>query len=61
MGYLLTDKQVAIRLSTEPCTLLASEGPARILIGNLVRNAFQHATYGACQPIVPASLFVAQS
>lgn len=42
LAYLLTDKPVTVALATEPYTVHVPEGPARIVLGNLVRNAFQH-------------------
>ncbi|NEV64308.1 hypothetical protein [Thiorhodococcus minor] len=42
MRYLLSDKRVEVALETEPCELILPEVPARIVLGNLIRNAFQH-------------------
>ena len=44
--YLLTDKEVDVVTDTEPCTLLLPGAAARIALGNLVRNAFQHTQRG---------------
>lgn len=44
--YLLTDKEVDVVLDTEPCTLPLPGAAARIALGNLVRNAFQHTQRG---------------
>lgn len=46
MRYLLNKKDVKLELKTEPCTLLLPESPARIVLGNLIRNAFQHTWQG---------------
>ena len=45
--YLLKDKGVEIVVETEPHTVAAAEIPARIVLGNLIRNAFQHTWQGA--------------
>jgi len=46
MRYLLKDKQVVVELTTEkfPCT--AAEIVVRIVLGNLIRNAYQHTWEG---------------
>lgn len=47
--YLLKDKAVEIDLYTEPCTITLPEVAARIVLGNLIRNAFQHTWKGKVQ------------
>ncbi|MBK1649716.1 sensor histidine kinase [Rhabdochromatium marinum] len=42
MRYLLNEKRVCICLDTHPYNLSIPEVPARIVLGNLIRNAFQH-------------------
>ncbi len=44
--YLLNDKGMEIIVETSPYDALAAEIPARIVIGNLTRNAFQHTWQG---------------
>lgn len=46
MQYLLTKKEVQLELRTEPCTVFIPEIPARIVLVNLIRNAFQHTWEG---------------
>lgn len=46
MRYLLANKQVQLTVNTTPCRLLISESAARIVLGNLIRNAFQHTWEG---------------
>ena len=46
MRYLLKDKAVEVKLTTESCVVLLPEAPARIVLGNLLRNAFQHTWQG---------------
>lgn len=47
MRYLLKDKQVSITLETESFHCTASEIAARIVLGNLIRNAYQHTWEGS--------------
>lgn len=42
MRYLLRDKPVKIELHTSPTEITQSPAAVRIIIGNLIRNAFQH-------------------
>ncbi|EXJ12652.1 sensor histidine kinase [Imhoffiella purpurea] len=42
MRYLLNEKRVSVSLVTHPHRLVLPEVPARIVLGNLIRNAFQH-------------------
>ncbi|HDY85714.1 hypothetical protein LCGC14_0566000 [marine sediment metagenome] len=45
--YLLTDKRISIQLSTVPnSVIIQPEHPVRIVLGNLIRNAFQHTQQG---------------
>ena len=44
--YLLKDKQVDIIVETSACTVTVAEIPARIVLDNLIRNAFQHTCRG---------------
>lgn len=46
MRYLLKDKQVSVAIETEVFHCTASEIAARIVLGNLIRNAFQHTWEG---------------
>lgn len=46
MRYLLDRKEIELRVETGTHTVSLPEVPARIVIGNLVRNAFQHAMEG---------------
>lgn len=48
-GYLLRDKGVQVALDTRPSILTLAQVPARIVIGNLIRNAFQHTWRGSVQ------------
>lgn len=45
-GYLLRDKGVQVVLDTMPSVITLAQVPARIVIGNLIRNAFQHTWRG---------------
>jgi signal transduction histidine kinase len=42
LRYLLSEKQVDVELQLTPCDIDLPEIPARIVLGNLIRNAFQH-------------------
>ncbi|WP_029911756.1 sensor histidine kinase [Pelobacter seleniigenes] len=44
--YLLKNKKVALRIQTAAYQLNAPLTPARIVLGNLIRNAFQHSWQG---------------
>ncbi|MBU0960057.1 MAG: HAMP domain-containing histidine kinase, partial [Proteobacteria bacterium] len=46
MRYLLNKKDVELELQTESCSLILPESPVRIVLGNLIRNAFQHTWQG---------------
>ncbi|MCX4026250.1 HAMP domain-containing histidine kinase [Endozoicomonas sp. SM1973] len=46
MRYLLSSKQVSVHIETQPYTLYLPEAAARIVLGNLIRNAFQHTWEG---------------
>ena len=45
-SYLLRDKAVEVNLDTGPAVLTLPEVAARIVTGNLIRNAFQHTWQG---------------
>jgi len=45
-GYLLRDKEVQVILDTMPAVITLAWVPARIVTGNLIRNAFQHTWRG---------------
>ncbi|NDY72233.1 sensor histidine kinase [Desulfobacter hydrogenophilus] len=45
-GYLLRDKDVEVLLDTVPAVMTLAQVPARIVTGNLIRNAFQHTWCG---------------
>lgn len=47
MRYLLVSKQVSVHIETHPYTLYLPEAAARIVLGNLIRNAFQHTWEGS--------------
>ena len=45
--YLLTDKSISLNISTQlNSIILQPEHPVRIVLGNLIRNAFQHTQQG---------------
>lgn len=46
MRYLLNNKPVQVALSLSPHTLTQSQVATRIVVGNLIRNAFQHTWEG---------------
>ena len=46
MRYLLNGRAVTLKVQTSPCTLELPEAAARIVLGNLIRNAFQHTDEG---------------
>ncbi|MCK2182753.1 sensor histidine kinase [Halomonas getboli] len=46
LEYLLRDKAVTVELDTEPCRVILPEAPVRIVLGNLIRNAFVHTWEG---------------
>ncbi|WP_163835640.1 sensor histidine kinase [Spartinivicinus ruber] len=46
MRYLLASKQVTVDIQTQPHTVCLPEAAARIVLGNLIRNAFQHTWEG---------------
>ncbi|NQY26348.1 MAG: HAMP domain-containing histidine kinase [Piscirickettsiaceae bacterium] len=46
MVYLLNNKVIDLTLLTQSHPLYLAEIPARIILGNLIRNAFQHTTQG---------------
>ena len=66
MKYLLDRKDVELKVETHPCIVFLPEFPVRIVLGNLIRNAFQHTWEGCitirqqdnhvvvCNPQLPA-------
>jgi signal transduction histidine kinase len=44
--YLLGGKDISLIIETEPFRLAVATIPARIVLGNLIRNAFQHTRQG---------------
>ncbi|WP_165857756.1 sensor histidine kinase [Marinobacter sp. JSM 1782161] len=44
--YLLRDKDVTLDVQTDPATVALPDVAARVVIGNLIRNAFQHTWAG---------------
>lgn len=47
MKYLLQRKEVELEIETHPCSVFLPEFPVRIVLGNLIRNAFQHTWEGS--------------
>lgn len=47
MRYLLDRKEVELKVETNRCSVFLPEFPVRIVLGNLIRNAFQH-TWEGC-------------
>lgn len=47
LRYLLQGKQVELSVQVEPAELYLPDTPTRIVLGNLIRNAFQHTHSGA--------------
>ncbi len=47
MKYLLDRKDVELKVESHPCIVFLPEFPVRIVLGNLIRNAFQH-TWEGC-------------
>ena len=46
MRCLLDRKDVELKIETNPCSVVLPEFPTRIVLGNLIRNAFQHTRKG---------------
>ena len=46
LSYLLDNKPVQLQVETEPYIVNAAEIPCRIVLANLIRNAFQHTLEG---------------
>ncbi len=46
MQYLLSNKPVELRLDLSPCDISQSQVATQIVLGNLIRNAFQHTWEG---------------
>ncbi|MBU2978165.1 HAMP domain-containing sensor histidine kinase [Alteromonas sp. C1M14] len=51
LGYLLTGKQVTINIDTDNTEISLPATATRIVLGNLIRNAFQHTQQGSVQII----------
>lgn len=56
MRYLLNNKPVLVELSVSPSTLNQSQVATRIVVGNLIRNAFQHTWEGKVEITLSGSL-----
>jgi signal transduction histidine kinase len=48
-SYLLRDKAVQVQIDTAPCALELAPEPARIVLANIIQNAFQHTWEGEVQ------------
>jgi signal transduction histidine kinase len=46
LNYLLTGKTIDVCLDTTPCIKHLPEAAFMIIVGNIIRNAFQHTTDG---------------
>ncbi|WP_413282555.1 sensor histidine kinase [Vibrio sp. MA40-2] len=46
LGYLIKGKPVELHVDTSDCTIYIAEIPCRIVLANLIRNAFQHTSDG---------------
>lgn len=46
LRYLIQTKTIHLTLTTAPCVTTQPEGATRIILGNLIRNAFQHTHTG---------------
>lgn len=46
LAFLLRGKNIKLQLSLFPCTVKTAEAPLRIVLSNLIRNAFQHSSRG---------------
>ena len=46
LAFLLKGKKIKVSLDLDPADIRAAEAPLRIVLANLVRNAFQHASGG---------------
>ena len=55
-SYLLNHKQIDLAVTTSPHQLTLAEIPARIVLGNLIRNAFQHSHQGTIHIIQRADI-----
>lgn len=47
LGYLLQGKDIELTLETQPCQITENATALRIVLGNLIRNAFQHTQQGS--------------
>lgn len=46
LAFLLKGKKIKVNLDTTPTSILAAEAPLRIVLTNLIRNAFYHTSKG---------------
>ncbi|SJN54378.1 putative sensor histidine kinase TcrY [Vibrio ruber DSM 16370] len=51
LDYLVRDKEIDITIETEPASYQLPLGMVRIVLGNLIRNAFQHTYHGQVEII----------
>jgi len=51
LEYLVSGKNIEMSIQTQACSKHLPEAAFRILIGNIIRNAFQHTTSGTIQVI----------
>jgi signal transduction histidine kinase len=56
LAYLLQGKKVNLNVSLEPVTLALPEAATCIVIGNLIRNAFQHTQEGDVDVLLTGSM-----
>lgn len=61
MRYLLNNKPVEVELSVSPFTLKQSQVATRIVVGNLIRNAFQHTWEGKVHIRLSGSLLTIEN
>ncbi len=47
LDYLLSGKDIEVKLETDDSSVMAAKVPCQILINNLIRNAFQHTQQGS--------------
>jgi signal transduction histidine kinase len=55
LAYLLQGKKVTLKVSLEPVTLALPQAATCIVIGNLIRNAFQHTQEGDVEILLTGS------
>lgn len=54
LEYLLSGKQIELSIQTMPCSKPLPEAAFRILLTNIIRNAFQHTTRGTIEVVQDA-------